>query len=180
MSNLKPIVAINQKGEAIAYYESAMEASRINGINVNNIYYAVNHGTRCYRLRWMHEKDYRDLWMDGRTDEIRFSNKQIQSNGVRKQWANMSQEKKDERCRKISERKKEMFQQGVISSASAVAARSRPLICYNTGEEYPSVAAFARAINTQATYVSKAIRKGKRVKGMIVMYKDGCINRKKQ
>lgn len=179
MSNLKPVVAINQKGEAIAYYESAMEASRINGIHVSNLYHAIGHGTRCYRLRWMHEKDYRDLWMDDRTDELRFSNKQLHAERTRKQWENMNEERKKERCRRISERKKEMYRKGIISRNIGSEARCRPLICYNTGEEYPSVAAFAKAVGAQATNVSKAIRKGKRVKGFVVMYKDGCINKKK-
>ena len=179
MSNLKPVVAINQKGEAIAYYESAMEASRVNGIHVSNLYYAISNGTPCHRFRWMHEKNYRELWMNDRTDELRFSNKELHAERTRKQWENMSEERKKERCRRISERKKEMYQKGIISRNVGAEVRSRPLICYNTGEEYPSVAAFARAIGTQSTYVSKAIRRGKRVKGFVVMYKDGCINKKK-
>lgn len=177
--NRKPVVAVNQRGEAVAYYDSAMEASRMSGINVNNLYKAINHGTRCYRLRWLHEADYRTLWMEGRTDELRFSNREIHSDRTSRQWKGMDRKRKEERCRRISERKKELFRQGRISLEHAVKARSRPLICFNTGEEFPSVTAFARSMGLHTTNVSKAIRLGRRIKGLVVMYKDGNINKKK-
>ena len=168
MGRAQPIVAISQKGEILAYYESIAEAARMNGFSESSISNAISNGGTSYRVKWMKEADYRDVWMKGNTEELKYSYKEIKSERIRKGWRNSSPESRARRGANISKSKKRSVQEHPESMEKARRARMQPVFCVSTGAYFDSIKSFAEAYGLNRITTTGLIWKGYRVHGMIV------------
>ena len=157
----KAIVAINGKGEIVSGYDNVQEAARINHSHPNNIWLAIQKGTFHHKHKWMWEEDYRTLWFEGRTDELRHSFKEFRSRTVKKGRQSMSKDRKEQWKKNLSESKKRRNE--------PMPEHKSPLLCVTTGEVFPSQVHLARILGVAASAVSHAVRTGYKVKGMAVV-----------
>lgn len=168
-ANSRPVVALSRKGEVIGYYESMRDAARMNDLCYSFIFKAIHQDMYVHGIRWMLEEEYRKYWYDGRTDELKYSPRQRNSDAMKKAWQRMSAETKERRARRISETKK---LRGSEYMAGAVQARRKKVYCVTTGREYPSCREYADAIGVEPNKASAAIRAGKEVRGMLAVYRN--------
>lgn len=168
MGRAQPIVAISQKGEILAYYDSIAEAARMNGFSGSSISNAISCGGTSYRVRWMKEAEYRNIWMEGKTGELKYSYKEMRSDRIRKGWRNSSSESRARRSANISKSKKKFVQEHPESMEKARKSHMQPVFCISTGEYFDSIKSFAEAYGLNRRTVTGNIWKGYRVHGMIV------------
>lgn len=164
-----PVVAVSNSGGVAGYYESIAEAARINGFSESSIHHAITSGGTSYRLKWMREEDYRSLWEEGRTEELKYSYRQMESERIRKGWSSVSGKKRAERAANISRSRRKLVREHPEVMEKALKAHRQPVMCVSTGECFDSVKAFADAYGLNRISVSVALRKGHRTGGLTVM-----------
>lgn len=142
-------------------YDNVQEAARINRSSPNNIWLAINKGTFHHKHKWMWEEDYRKFWFEGRTDELRNSFKEFRSKVAKEVHQNMSEDRKEQWKKNLSESKKRRNE--------AMPEHKNPLLCVTTGEVFPSQAHLARILGVTASAVSHAARTGYKVGGKAVV-----------
>lgn len=168
MGRKVPVVAVNNSGGVAGYYSSIAEAARINGFSESSIHHAITSGGTSYRLKWMKEEDYRSLWEEGRTDELKYSYRQMKSERARKGWSSTSGKDRSERIAKISRSRKKLVRERPEVMDKAVKAHRKPVMCVSTGECFDSIKAFADRYGLNRISVTVAIRNGHRTGGLIV------------
>lgn len=168
MSRKKGVVAIGRDGEILSYYESIAEAARMNGFSESAISHAVSSGGLSHRIRWMDEQSYRDIWMKGKTDTLKYSYKQINSERVRKGWMSVSAEKRNGRKANIRKSKKKLMSERPEVMEAAIRSHFQPVLCISTGECFESIKAFADAYGFRRDSATSSIRNGYKVHGLIV------------
>lgn len=168
MGRKVPVVAINNSGGVAGYYSSIAEAARVNGFSESPIHHAITSGGTSYRLKWMKEEDYRKIWEEGRTDELKFSYRQMKSERVRRGWSSASSKKRSERNANISKSRKKLVSDHPEVMAEAIKAHKQPVMCVSTGECFDSIKAFADRYGLNRISVTVAIRNGHRTGGLIV------------
>ena len=165
-----PVVAVDRNGQVISYYESITEAARINGSRRANISRSVINRTLHKGVLWLYEKDYRELWFEGRLDELHYSVRKIRSESARKGWSKRTRAQREaqkEACRK---KRLEYLSRHKPDMEKVWSERCKPVLCISTGKVYESASAFARVIGVDHSAVTYAIRNGRKTKGMIVKY----------
>lgn len=168
MGRKVPVVAVNNSGGVAGYYSSIAEAARVNGFSESAIHHAIASGGTSYRLRWMKEDDYRSIWEEGRTDELKYSYRQMNSDRVRRSWSSASSSKRSERSANISISRKKLVSEHPEVMAEAIKAHKQPVMCVSTGECFDSIKAFADRYGLNRISVTVAIRNGHRTGGLIV------------
>ena len=163
------VVAINSKGEVAGSYESITQAARINGTECQNISKAIANRTYHRKHLWMYEKDYRNYWMEGRTDELKISWKEFCSKRSKKRWANMSEGSKAERNRKVSLARR-LDESNTHRMSALGISRRKKVKNYTYGEVYESVTAAAKALGSDTAYISRVIKEGRTYKGNVINY----------
>lgn len=168
MGRKVPVVAVNNSGGVAGYYSSIAEAARVNGFSESSIHHAIASGGTSYRLKWMKEEDYRKIWEEGRTDELKYSYKQMNSDRARRSWSSASSKKRSERIANISKSRKKLVSEHPEVMAEAIKAHKQPVMCVSTGECFDSIKAFADRYGLNRISVTVAIRNGHRTGGLIV------------
>lgn len=166
----KPIVSIDGKGEIAGYFESTAQAARCLGMYVANLHRAVRKGRLCKGKKWMYESDYRDYWMEGRTNELAYSEHEIRSQRAARAWSRLTPDQKKERGKLISKAHRASAKVQNSDTTAAYKATSRAVMCVSTGERFESIAKCARGIGASPSGVARALKEGKRIKGFIVKY----------
>ena len=166
----KPIVAVGSSGQVLSYYESTSEAARMNGLYASSIWKALHNGTPHRRVRWVYESEYRQKWMDGRTDDYRFDIGRMRSDSAFARWGKISAQQREtmrDNCRKSRLRYLETH---MANTQAAWKKQSKPVLCISTGETFESASSLARHLGVDHSAVTYAIRKGRKVRGLIVSY----------
>lgn len=140
----------------------------MNGFSESSISNAISCGGTSYRVRWMKEADYRDIWMNGKTDDLKYSYKGMKSDRIRKGWRNLSPEHRERRKANISKSRKKFVAEHPESMENTRKAHLQPVFCISTGEYFDSIKSFAEAYGLNIRTVTGNIWKGYRVHGMIV------------
>lgn len=161
-----PVVAVNSKGEIAGYYESILEAGKMNGISPCSIANAVRLKRFCRKLRWMREEDYRVYWMEGRTDELRGSYKEYITESKKRARRNMSEESVESWKRHISE----SYKDRIIRQPELIERRMKPIKCLVTGERFESISAAAKVIQDNPSNICRAIKDRRKIKGFLFEY----------
>lgn len=163
----KPIVAVGRNGEVLSYYESIAEAARMNGFSESAISYAISRGGTSHHIKWMKESDYREMWMNGRTDELSYSYRQMNSDRVRKGWQNASKEKRASRMANISMARKKLVKEHPEVMSATIKSHLQPILCISTGECFESIKAFAEKYGLNRVSATCNIQKGYKVRGLV-------------
>ena len=170
MSRKVGIIAVGRNGEALSYYESIAEAARMNGLSDTAIHHAMTSGGTCHDIRWVREPEYREMWMQGRISELEYSPEQKRSDGIRKIWEAMPEERRKQRCRNISAARKQSVKRNPECMEAARRSHMRPVICVTTGERFESIVALAAKYGLNRGTVTNNLRSGYRTNGMIIKY----------
>ena len=168
MGRKVPVVAVNNNGGVAGYYSSIAEAARINGFSETAIHHAITSGGTSHRLKWMKEEDYRKVWQEGRTDELKYSYRQMKSDRIRKGWNGVSEKRRSERVANIRRSKQRLVREHPEVMDNAVKAHRQPVMCVSTGECFDSIKAFADKYGLNRISVTGAIRNGHRPGGFVV------------
>lgn len=166
----RPIVSIDGQGEIVSYYESTSQAAKLLGMKVANLHRAVRKGTLCRGRMWMYEADYREYWMQGRTEELAYSEHEIRSQRAVRAWSRLSSEQKKERGRLISRAHHASLKVQQYDGKSGWTATSKPVMCVNTGKCFDSVRKCAASIGVSPAGISMALKVGRRIKGFVIKY----------
>lgn len=164
----KPIVAVNEKGEAASYYESVSQAAMVNGVFRRGITESLKTGAPYKGFKWMLESAYRELWFKGKTASLAFSCSRMRSDIALRRWRNMSDEKKKERSVKLSKARKKLISQRPEVMEPSRRVHRQPVLCVNTGECFPSIADLAKAYGLNPSSARTASYRGMKVKGYII------------
>lgn len=168
MGRKVPVVALKNNGDVAGYYTSIAEAARINGFSETGIHHAITSGGTSHRLKWMRESDYRKIWEERRTDELKYSYKQIKSDRARRSWSNASAEKRARRASNISKSRRKLVKERPEVMLEAIKAHRQPVLCVSTGECFESIKSFSDTYGLNRVSTTGAIRNGHRPGGMIV------------
>lgn len=168
MGRKVPVVAVNNSGCVAGYYSSIAEAARTNGFSESSIHHAITSGGISYRLKWMKEEDYRRMWEEGRTDELKYSCRRINSERARRSWSCASESRRAERAANISRSKQRLVREHPEVMDKTRKAHMQPVMCVSTGECFESIKAFADKYGLNRISVTVAIRNGHRTGGFVV------------
>lgn len=168
MGRKVPVVAVNNSGGVAGYYSSIAEAARVNGFSESAIHHAIASGGTSYRLRWMKEEDYRKIWEEGRTDELEYSCRRINSERARRSWSCASESRRAEWAANISRSKQRLVREHPEVMNKIIKAHMQPVMCVSTGECFESIKAFADKYGLNRISVTVAIRNGHRTGGFVV------------
>lgn len=69
----KLIVAVNSDGTMAGYFESMYDLCRIYHLTNHHVAVSCNTGKLYRGMRWMWDADYKRLWLEGRTHELRYT-----------------------------------------------------------------------------------------------------------
>ena len=166
----RPVVAVGSDGKILSYYTSISDAASMNGLYQSSISRALRTGTLHRNIRWVYESEYREKWMDGRTDEYGFCIRRMRSESATTSWERrtaVQRESMRENCRKS---RLEYLRTHPPMTEAAWRKRSKPVLCISTGKVYESATSFSRFLGVDHSAVTSAIRKGRKVKGNIVKY----------
>lgn len=163
-----PIVAVSEKGDAVGYYESVSEAARTNRIFRRLITESLRTGKPYKGFKWMRESEYRDLWFEGRTDELSFSCKEMRSEEAVRRWKNLTKEQRESRRRNMSEARKRLAQERPDIMEPSREAHRQPVLCINTGECFNSIVEMAKAYGLNPASVRSSAARGYGNKGYII------------
>ena len=166
----KPIVAVGSSGQVLSYYESTSEAARMNGLYASSIWKALHNGTPHRRIRWVYESDYRQKWMDGRTDDYSFDIDRMRSDSSFAGWKKRTVQQRETMREKCRESRLRYLETHKANTQAAWKKKSKPVLCISTGEVFESASSLARHLGVDHSAVTYAIRKGRKVRGLIVTY----------
>lgn len=165
-----PVVAVNEKGEAVGYYESVSEAAQINGIYRRLVTESLRTGKPYKGFKWIREEEYRKLWFEGRTLELSFSCEKMRSEVAFKRWRNLTQQQRESRRKNLSEARKKLQQQRPEVMEPTRDAHRQPALCINTGECFRSVVELANAYGLNPSSVRACVSRGHKNKGYVIKY----------
>jgi hypothetical protein len=168
MCNRKRIVVINRKAEVIGSFESIRECCRINNFCESSIYEAKRRNMIWKGMKFMEEKVYREYFMKGTLDELKFGTiQERRSEKIRTLFKKMSNETKERRRKAISEKAKEDIKKGKRPHVYLWGASHKKMIeCIQTGKVYASLKEAAAELGVHHSSVSQSVRKGNKTKGM--------------
>ena len=161
---------MDEHGEIIGYFESSTQAAKCHGVFLSNLHRALRKGSLYRGRKWMYEEEYRDYWMQRRTKELSYTEHEIRSRRAAKSWSKLTPEQRKERGRLISKGLRASAKVQQFDAKAAWTATSRPVMCVNTGERYPSIAKCARSIGASPAGVAQALKVGRKIKGFIITY----------
>lgn len=162
---------ISKDGGVLAYFENGVpEAAEALHSKRSNIYHAIKFGKLHKGKKWMYEEDYREFYLQMRTGDLSYSFKQWKSEKAHKIWKSMTEQSREERGRKISEKLKQHIADGKDYQKRAALARRKPVLCVTTGETFISLMDFCERYHIHQANASKAIKNGTRIKGVVITY----------
>jgi hypothetical protein len=170
--NMKKIVVINRKAEVIGVYESVLECCRVNGFYDSTIYESKRR-RRVYKgMLFLEEKDYREYFMRGALDELKFGTiQERRSEKVKNIFQKMTKETNERRKKAISEKAKKDIKQGKRPHVYLWGASHKKMIeCVQTGKVYSSLQEAALELGVHHSTVSQSLRKGYKTKGVNFKY----------
>lgn len=162
---------IGKDGEVLVYFENGVpEAAKTLHSKRTNIYHAIKFGRLHKGKKWMYEEDYLKFFEQMRTEDLSYSFKQWKSDKANKAWKSMTEQIREERGRKISEKLKQHIADGKDYQKRAALARRKPVLCVTTGETFISLVDFCERYHTHQANACKAIKNGTRIKGVVITY----------
>ena len=152
----RAVVAIDYKGEIVGAYDNVSEAAQINGSHKNNIYKALSERIYHRKVLWMWEEDYRDYWMEGKTDELRNSFRAKKRKSMQEAIKRRTEEKTVLWKSNISASRKKYIKE----NPDCMPKRNKKVLCVTTGKTYESATALAKELGVPLCNVSQSIRQG--------------------
>lgn len=69
----RPVVAVNPDGSVAGYFECIKDAVDKYGMDRHSITDSCRRGTICRGLRWWYEEEFREIYLRGETDKLKYT-----------------------------------------------------------------------------------------------------------
>lgn len=159
----RKVVVLNHKADIIGYFDSIKELVEATGYSASSVYKAVRYGWiyRCMRI--VYEKEYRERYINGTIEELKFGTKV--ERGVergKKIVQSMSSDTMLKRNKKISDYwKRKVREDREAPVYKAVEAAKKPVLCIENGNTYPSIREAGRSLKIGNSFIC-AVLKGRK------------------
>jgi len=165
----KAIVAVGNDGAMAGYFEKIMDAVRKYGFTAGKLGEAIKTGKVYYGFKWMLDDDYKKLWLEGKTHELAFERTKYNRPMTKgttpfKPMAEWSDESKRKYRESQSRKAKRLWHDPNCKFGKCVV--KKPIVCVNTGVEYPSIKQAARELGIQSHQITGAISRHGTVHGL--------------
>lgn len=137
-----PVVAVKPNGEIAGCFDYIKDAVNLYGMDRHSITDSCKRGTICRGLRWYYEEDFREIWMNGDRESLKYTldpnrdrityhfKKGHQFRGV---LSEEGRRKKRSHIRKVAAMRKERGDYELMGVKLQKAVR-----CVDDGMEFPS------------------------------------------
>ena len=166
MGKKTSVVVLNYNADIIGHYPSITAAARDMGCTYANLNHKICTRQTYKKMLFIREREHRELWYAGRTDELKFKKaKERFHERALKGWENLSPEQRSSRMSGCRKAVKELWESGKHPILVHVKKICIPVVCVETGVEYPSISTAAKALGVKAQTLHRRIQEGKQVNG---------------
>lgn len=163
----RPVVAVNPDGSIAGYFECIKDAVDKYGMDRHSITDSCRLGTICRGLRWWYEEEFREIYLRGETDKLKYTldpNRDRLTYHFKKGhkagngWDKCSEAKKKRRREIARKRALQMIQEGKKNFAKP--RMEKPVRCITTGKEYDSLKTCSADTGIASNQIGRAARLG--------------------
>jgi hypothetical protein len=163
----RPVVAVNPDGSIAGYFECIKDAVEKYGMDRHSITDSCRLGTICRGLRWWYEEEFREIYLRGETDKLKYTldpNRDRLTYHFKKGhkagngWDKCSEAKKKRRREIARKRALQMIQEGKKNFAKP--RMEKPVRCITTGKEYDSLKTCSADTGIASNQIGRAARLG--------------------
>ena len=163
----RPVVAVNPDGSVAGYFERIKDAVEKYGMDRHSITDSCRRGTICRGLRWWYEEEFREIYLRGETDKLKYTldpNRDRLTYHFKKGhkagngWDKCSEAKKKRRREIARERAFQMIREGHKNFGKP--KMEKPVRCITTGKEYDSLKACSADTGIPSNQIGRAAKLG--------------------
>ena len=163
----RPVVAVNPDGSVAGYFECIKDAVEKYGMDRHSITDSCRRGTICRGLRWWYEEEFREIYLRGETDKLKYTldpNRDRLTYHFKKGhkagngWDKCSEAKKKRRREIARERAFQMIREGHKNFGKP--KMEKPVRCITTGKEYDSLKACSADTGIPSNQIGRAAKLG--------------------
>lgn len=163
----RPVVAVNPDGSIAGYFECIKDAVEKYGMDRHSITDSCRLGTICRGLRWWYEEEFREIYLRGETDKLKYTldpNRDRLTYHFKKGhkagngWDKCSEAKKKRRREIARKRALQMIQEGHKNFGKP--KMEKPVRCITTGKEYDSLKTCSADTGIASNQIGRAARLG--------------------